>query len=296
MKGLLTAEEEVILGRIIQQGIASKEILEDESLSQELSELDRRAHERNVRQHYHAIDEFVEKNQGLVYSRARYQAGRFKQAFDFDDLVQDGNMGLLTAIKKFDPERGFKFSTMAVPWIDQAINREMNKTSRMVRLPENRIVEYVNLNKYLLQYSENPSSSPSRKELEDAAQAVGMNLEFLPPVLNAASNHISLNAPVSMSSGSDSGWEVMDLIDSDYTSQSAEEESQKNGVTEEILGFIRDNLHKEPERSVILSALGLSGSMQEVCKQQSITRTAYRKIQKEGMSKLRQGLSHLEAL
>jgi RNA polymerase sigma factor (sigma-70 family) len=79
-----------------------------------------------------AMTQFVEANQGLVYTVARRFQG---YGLGLEDLVQEGNIGLMRAIEKFDPARGFKFSTMAWWWIQQAMTREIFNTGRMIRLP-----------------------------------------------------------------------------------------------------------------------------------------------------------------
>lgn len=124
---LLTRDEETALGRRVQAGLAAARDLDG------CDDPDRRADlVRAVEDGRQAEAEFVRRNVGLVYKYANGFTGR---GLDDEDLQQAGFIGLLTAIRKFDPERGFKLSTYASKWIMQTVQREIEKTGSAIRLP-----------------------------------------------------------------------------------------------------------------------------------------------------------------
>lgn len=142
----LSKEEELELGRIIQRHFKAKDELElGENLTPErVSEL-----EGLVQEGKDAVEQLVKANMGLVYERAKIFKRNYPRAPEEEDLVQEGMTGLMTAVQKYDPERGNKFSTVAYFWIAQAVGRGVNKTGRLVRLPENRINEYSRITKIM---------------------------------------------------------------------------------------------------------------------------------------------------
>jgi len=125
---LLTKDDEARLGAIIEAGAAARARLDREGVPPE----ERRALARDVRAAEEATDAFVKANLRLVVSVAkRYQSS----GLPLLDLVQEGNLGLIHAVEKFDYKKGFKFSTYATWWIRQAITRGIANTGRTVRLP-----------------------------------------------------------------------------------------------------------------------------------------------------------------
>src|SRR6266496_3972151 len=136
--GLLTAQQEVQLAGLIQAGgEAAKE----------------------------AMTRFVQANQGLVYKVARRYQG---YGLDLEDLVQEGNLGLMRAVDKFDPQRGYKFSTMAWWWIQQAITRAIQDTGRTIRLPVHLQEAMRRVNKAEVHLAASLDRQPTDKELAEA--------------------------------------------------------------------------------------------------------------------------------
>jgi RNA polymerase sigma factor (sigma-70 family) len=127
---LLTRSEEAALGRRVQAGLSAATELGS------CTDADRRRDlNATVRRGRRAEDEFVRRNVGLVHSIAAWYVGR---GLDLDDLRQAGFIGLLTAVRKFDPERGLKLSTMATYWIRQSVRRELENLGSSIRLPSYR--------------------------------------------------------------------------------------------------------------------------------------------------------------
>lgn len=135
----LTKEEELELGTKIQRYYKAQEILDSED---NISVEEKAVLEKEVKEGLEAVDVLVKANMGLVYDRARVFKSKYPAWPEYEDLVQDGMAGLMVAVKKYDPSRGNKFSTVAFNWISQSIIREAKKTGRLVRLPENRIQDY----------------------------------------------------------------------------------------------------------------------------------------------------------
>src|SRR5680860_145327 len=127
---LLTAEQEVELAQMIEAGEDAMDRLADGVYSDKRQELELRRAERKGRE---AKDAFLTANLRLVVANARRYANT--SGIDFLDLIQEGNLGLIRAVEKFDWRKGFKFSTYATWWIRQAITRAVAEKSRTVRLP-----------------------------------------------------------------------------------------------------------------------------------------------------------------
>ena len=126
---LITAEDEVRLAQAIEAGVAARRRLEEEA---DLSPNERRELQRLVREGDRARKEFIEANLRLVVANARRYAG---DGISMLDLIQEGNLGLITAVEKFDWRKGFKFSTYATWWIRQAMQRARVELSDSIRVP-----------------------------------------------------------------------------------------------------------------------------------------------------------------
>ena len=132
---LLTREEETVLGRAVREGLEAKKILNTAHLEGErLDYKERRKLQAAVREGKRARDTFVEHNLRLAMDiAAKYS--RSQSRMEYEDLIQEATIGLMRAIDKFDPERGFKFSTYATWWCRQACQRAIANYSRAIRLP-----------------------------------------------------------------------------------------------------------------------------------------------------------------
>ena len=170
-----------------------------------------------VRRGQRARDRFVRANLRLVINVAdRYRSVPAQYS---DDLIQAGNLGLITAVQKFDPARGYKFSTYAFWWIRQGIHSFLEHHGRSIRLPTTHAAQYSRLQAATLQLRERLNRHPTRDEL---ATATGWSLETIERVLTRPSATVSLDAPnLSRDDGApvaeaiaDPAPDLLDLVDS----------------------------------------------------------------------------------
>ena len=194
---ILTAEDEVALGRRIQLGCAAEERLEqggDVASARRLIEDGRRAR-----------DELVRSNLRLVVSIAqRYTQGAGD--LEFDDLVQEGTLGLQRAAEKFDPGLGYKFSTYATWWIRQAIGRGIDTTGYCIRLPVHVWERVRKINGYARSYESRNGRPPTLREV---AEGVEMDSADVQALLDISRPLIRLDTPVGDESGGSTLGELL---------------------------------------------------------------------------------------
>lgn len=186
---LLTAEEEVELAKRIQKGRKAQEILNlrGELLSTSLSERHRLLVEDGEKARQHMI----KANTRLVISVARKYIGIL---VEFPDLIQEGNLGLIKAVEKFDWRRGFKFSTYATWWIRQTITRALADKGRTIRVPVHLHDEIGYMLKVVKKFQQERSRLPTPEEI---AEIMGHKLPKVKLMLRAATVPLSIEAPVS---------------------------------------------------------------------------------------------------
>ena len=183
---LLSAEEEQELGRRVQAGRRARERLRlgclapDERLRLEAVAADGDAARRR----------FVEANQRLVMKVARRFRGH---SLDLDDLVQEGNLGLIRAVERFDPERGLRFSTYAVWWIRQAIQRAIEERGRLIRLPGHASEEAARLWRAVDQLAVDLERAP---DLAEAARVSGLDADRARELAQLTLRPVSLETTV----------------------------------------------------------------------------------------------------
>jgi RNA polymerase nonessential primary-like sigma factor len=272
---LLTAEQEVELAKRIEAGVFAQHMLETEGAGTGRAELD-----ALVRDGHLAKDHLLEANLRLVVSLAKRYTGR---GMPLLDLIQEGNLGLIRAVEKFDYTKGFKFSTYATWWIRQAITRGMADQGRTIRLPVH-LVEQVNkLSRIKRDLHQQLGREATREEL---ATEVGLTPEKVANLLDHARDPVSLDMPV----GSEEDAPLGDFI------EDGEATDAESAV---ISGLLHDDLRRvlgtldEREQSVIRLRYGLDDgqphTLDQIGKRFSLSRERVRQIEREVMSKLRQG-------
>ena len=251
---LLTAEEELALARAMAAG--------DFSARQRL----------------------IEHNLRLVVSIAKHYTNR---GLALPDLIEEGNLGLIHALGKFDAERGFRFTTYATWWIRQAVERAIMNQSRTIRLPAH-VVKELNVVLRALRHLEMHAQPEGREAtLEDVAHLIDRPIEKVRSVLKFNERMTSLDAPVDRDAGMSIGEGLAD----------------ENAIAPELIlhnaaieGWVRQWLEElnERQRTVIERRYGLNGrdvaTLEDLAGQIGVTRERVRQIQAEALDKLRDRL------
>ncbi|MDR3136029.1 MAG: RNA polymerase sigma factor RpoD [Coriobacteriales bacterium] len=276
---LLTAAEEIDLAMKIEAGVEAGDKLEQ--AFRDKVELERREFRRLTRIEQVGLDakqQLIEANLRLVVSIAKRYVGR---GMLFLDLIQEGNLGLIRAVEKFDYTKGFKFSTYATWWIRQAITRAIADQARTIRIPVHMVETINKLVRVQRQLLQELGRDPSPEEI---GELMGMPADRIREIQKISQEPVSLETPI----GEEEDSQLGDFIED--TAAEVPPDAAAFSMLQEQLGKVLDGL-AERERKVIALRFGLKDghprTLEEVGREFGVTRERIRQIESKTLAKLR---------
>ncbi len=272
---LLTGDDERRLAQLIETGVAAAGQLD---VHPDLPRLEQRALIRAIEDGQEAKSQLIQANLRLVVSIAKRYAGRGMQLLD---LVQEGNLGLMRAVDKFDHTKGFKFSTYATWWIRQAITRAIADQARTIRIPVHMVESMNRVLRIQRQMHQELDREPT---LEELCERTGLAPERIREILRISQDPMSLDAPV----GEEEDSNLADFIEDASAEAPAEVATRRMLVhaVEEALSELSDR-----EQEVVKMRFGLidgqAKTLEEVGREFNVTRERIRQIEAKTLAKLR---------
>ncbi len=271
---LLTAEQEIVLAKSIERGSRARKKLTENSLDDQ----EREKLQRLVIEGWESRQHLIMANSRLVISIAKKYMNR---GLPFIDLIQEGNIGLMRGLKKFDYRRGFKFSTYVTWWIRQSITRAISNTSRTIRIPSHMGDKISKMYRAKNLFKQEFYREPSKEELALSLEIPHGELEF---IIKASYVPQSLETPI----GNEEDSVLGDLI-SDEMSPSPEDSTSQNMMREDLSRAIDENLATREAR-IIRLRFGLDDgkthSLSEVGHKFGVSRERVRQIEADALRKL----------
>jgi RNA polymerase primary sigma factor len=272
---LLDSAEEIRLAKAIEAGTKAEKRLQQKG---KLSTATIAKLRRDIAEGERARDTFIEANLRLVVSNARRYQGF---GLPLLDLIQDGNVGLLRAVEKFDWRRGFKFSTYATWWIRQGITRGLADRARTIRLPVHVADVVLRLRRVESDLSRELGREPTDEEI---STALDIEADKVRAYRLMALDTVSLSTPA----GDDGDAELHDFIEDDTCDQPLEEAVRTRTADElrEVLGSLSDR-----ERRILELRFGFADgrekTLDQIGKEFNLTRERIRQIEAKAIAKLR---------
>ena len=275
---LLTSDDERRLAQAIDEGNRAAITLDSEHEGAIIDPVEYRRMMRTVTAGQRAKSELIQANLRLVVSIAKRYSGRGMQ---FLDLIQEGNLGLMRAVDKFDHTKGFKFSTYATWWIRQAITRSIADQARTIRIPVHMVES---MNRVLRMQRQMHQELEREPTLEELAERCGLTGERIREILRISQDPLSLDSPV----GEEDDSNLADFIE-DLTAEAPADMATKRMLTQAVELALGELTEREQE--IVRMRFGLDDgqarTLEDVGKEFGVTRERIRQIEAKTLAKLR---------
>lgn len=278
---LLSSEEELELAQKIVANRDELEAIREQLTDENIAIGERHKLEAKATKLSRPKDKMAEANMRLVVSIAKRYSGR---GLDFLDLIQEGNTGLLRAVEKFDPDKGFKFSTYATWWIRQAITRAIADQARTIRIPVHMVETINKLLRTQRRMTQELNREPTMEELSAELELEPEKIEYIMKIKQDIS---SLDAGVGRD-GDEEDSVLADFIEDEETV--SPEDSATNQLLKEQVQDVLSSL-SDREQKIVRMRFGLdngkSHTLEEVGQEFAVTRERIRQIEAKALAKLR---------